>query len=522
MECAEGVGRDDAVDDVIDGNECDEVYDVGSYAATGAGLEELDVEQCAGESNIAISRGSVSGFIIGDDATQREDVSDTRNVNGVVTPAVGSVYNSWEEVERMFKGQSAYYGGTKNRRAMTMRCECYGCPDMKIKNDEKKRQKDMEIGGYSGEELILRRRRKVRASLNRDHLWEIRKVTLEHSGHNPEPGQAKLVKWYRMKHFTTSMRSRVFNDIDAGVPLANIHGSNARERDGLQNMPIIEDMRHVVDERRRLKMEGGDAKALLKNFDHDKGTLKDLFWADARSRAAYEEFGDVVCFDSTYLTNKYHLPFVNFVAVNHHGQTVFFGYALVSVEDADTFEWVFRQWLKCMGGRAPDGLLTDQAAAMRQPIKNVFSETRHRWCIWHILRKLPRKLGRHENFTKEEFDSRWEEVTSDYGIVNDEWLSGLFVEMSMWVPAYLKDQFWAGMRTTQRVESINSFFDKFVTRLTRLCEFGEKYLAAVERRIMQEKEADEKGHKYTRNLLTGIPLEKYFQRMYTDAKFRAF
>ncbi|KAL2930606.1 Protein FAR-RED IMPAIRED RESPONSE 1 [Bienertia sinuspersici] len=287
-------------------------------------------------------------------------------------------------------------------------------------------------------------------------------------------------------------------------------------------------------------MEGGDAKALLKYFDHmqtdnnkffrsfrvdDKGTLKDVFWADARSRAAYEEFGDVVCFDSTYVTNKYHLPFANFVGVNHHNQTVLFGCALISVEDADIFEWVFRQWLKCMGGRTLDGLLTDQATVMRQPIKHVFPEIRHRWCIWHILRKLPHKLGRNEkyaklkeellevvydSFTKEEFGSRWEEVTSDYGIVNDEWVSGLFVERSMWVPANMKDQFWAGMRTTQRVESINSFFDKFVTRKTRLCEFGEKYVAAIERRIMQEKEADEIGHKYTRNSLTGIPLEKYF------------
>ncbi|KAL2938212.1 putative tRNA-dihydrouridine synthase [Bienertia sinuspersici] len=212
MECAEGVGRDDVVDDVIVGNECDDVYDVGSYAATRAGLEELDVEQCVGESNIEIRRGSVSVFNIDDNATQR-GVSDTTNVDGVVTPTVGSVYNSWEEVERMFKayeekkgfgvirGQSAYYGGTENKRAMTMRCECYGCPDMKIKNDEKKRKKHMEIGGCSGEELMFRRRRKskkcscpvrVYASLNRDHLWEIRKVTLEHIGHNPEPGQAKF------------------------------------------------------------------------------------------------------------------------------------------------------------------------------------------------------------------------------------------------------------------------------------------------------------------------------------------
>ncbi|KAL2936824.1 Protein FAR-RED IMPAIRED RESPONSE 1 [Bienertia sinuspersici] len=328
MECAEGVGGDDAFDDVIVGNECDEVYDEGSDVARGAGLEELHVEQCV----------------------DKEDVTDTTNVDGVVTPTVGSVYNNWEQVERMFKA----YGKKK----------AFGV-----------------IRGQSA------------------------KVTLEHIGHNPEPGQAKLVKQYRMEHFTASMRSRVFNDIDAGVPLANIHDSIARERDGLQNMPIMEkDMRHVVDERRRLKMEGGDAKALLKY-----AKLK-------------EELLEVV----------------------------------------------------------------------------------------------------YNSFTKEEFDSRWDEVTSDYGIVNDEWLSGLFVERSMWVHAYMKDQFRAGMRTMQHVESINSFFDKFVTWQTRLCEFGEKYVAAVERRIMQEKEVTEKGHKYTQNLPTRIPLEKYFQRMYTDAKFRAF
>ncbi|RYR78227.1 hypothetical protein Ahy_A01g002960 isoform B [Arachis hypogaea] len=39
----------------------------------------------------------------------------------------------------------------------------------------------------------------------------------------------------------------------------------------------------------------------------------------ARSRAAYEYFGDVVSFDTTYNTNKYNLVFCSFVGVNHHG-----------------------------------------------------------------------------------------------------------------------------------------------------------------------------------------------------------
>ncbi|KAK1272213.1 Protein FAR1-RELATED SEQUENCE 5 [Acorus gramineus] len=37
------------------------------------------------------------------------------------------------------------------------------------------------------------------------------------------------------------------------------------------------------------------------------------------SRALYESFSDVISFDSTYLTNKYDMPFAPFVGVNHHG-----------------------------------------------------------------------------------------------------------------------------------------------------------------------------------------------------------
>ena len=37
----------------------------------------------------------------------------------------------------------------------------------------------------------------------------------------------------------------------------------------------------------------------------------------------------------------------------------------------------------------------------------------------------------------------------------------------MWVPAYMKHLFWAGMKTTQRSESINSFFDGYVHKTTK-------------------------------------------------------
>jgi hypothetical protein len=65
----------------------------------------------------------------------------------------------------------------------------------------------------------------------------------------------------------------------------------------------------------------------------DDSRLRNVFWADARSRAAYEYFGQVVTFDTTYLTNKYDMPFAPFVGVNHHGQSMLLGCALLSNED---------------------------------------------------------------------------------------------------------------------------------------------------------------------------------------------
>ena len=43
-----------------------------------------------------------------------------------------------------------------------------------------------------------------------------------------------------------------------------------------------------------------------------------FFWVDARSRLAYEQFGDVITFDTTYKTNKYSMPFAPFTGLNNH------------------------------------------------------------------------------------------------------------------------------------------------------------------------------------------------------------
>ncbi|XP_041017975.1 protein FAR-RED IMPAIRED RESPONSE 1-like [Juglans microcarpa x Juglans regia] len=183
---------------------------------------------------------------------------------------------------------------------------------------------------------------------------------------------------------------------------------------GFENLQFQEkDCRNFIDKARHLRLGKGGGEALNQYFQRmrdrndgfvsnmdldDEGRLRNVFWADARSRAAYEYFGDVVTFDTTYLTNRYGMPFAPFVGVNHHGQSILLGAGLLSNEDTETFVWLFRMWLDCMNGRAPKAMITDQDRAMKSAIAIVFPETRHRYCLWHIMRKLPEKLGSHAQF----------------------------------------------------------------------------------------------------------------------------
>ena len=259
---------------------------------------------------------------------------------------------------------------------------------------------------------------------------------------------------------------------------------------GYENLTFVErDVRNFVTKERRLLGKEGDGRALLNYFARMTECNKDffyeidldedfhvhnVFWADARSRSAYEYFGDVVTFDTTYLTNKYDMSFAPFVGVNHHGQSILLGCGLLSAEDTRSFTWLFETWLRCMSSRAPMGIVTDQCKAMKNAIQVVFPNTRHRWCLWHIMIKIAEKLKGYaqykgiknamkicvyDSLVVDDFVVGWTTFFDKYGLSENVWLNTIFKERERWVPCYLKHDFWAGMSITQRRESMNAFFD---------------------------------------------------------------
>ncbi|XP_052627778.1 protein FAR1-RELATED SEQUENCE 5-like [Lactuca sativa] len=303
----------------------------------------------------------------------------------------------------------------------------------------------------------------------------------------------------------------------------------------------------VLSEQRK-QYRGKEFYGLIKHFQDkalqyfsvdlcDDGCPKNIFWADGRSRDAYTKFSDVVVFDVTYMTNKFKMPFAPFVGVNHHGQSILFGGALLENEKEETFEWLFEQFLKCMFGKCPKAIITNQDKAMGNAIKKVFPNTRHRFCGWHIKKHehehikpyVSRYCDFKESYTEwvnsdtvEEFESRWEVMRDKYRLENNCWISDMYDQRIHWAKAFLKDVFLAGMTTSGRSQSINSFFDGFVNSKTLLNEFVVQYDKAVDSRRAAEEDEDFKTMN-SRPVLSSIhPIEEKVGECYTRKIFDMF
>ncbi|KAM0928042.1 hypothetical protein ACQ4PT_002234 [Festuca glaucescens] len=154
------------------------------------------------------------------------------------------------------------------------------------------------------------------------------------------------------------------------------------ERKNKKNLDIQYTMKYI--ERLQLTKPGFCCK-----MDVDsEGSVRSLFWTDARSRLDYKLYGEIICFDTTYSTNKYNMPFAPIIGINGHGRTIVYGCALLKDQTADTFEWLFESFMEVMEGKKPTLILTDQDQAMRNAILAIFPDAWHRFCLWHILKCL--------------------------------------------------------------------------------------------------------------------------------------
>ncbi|XP_028053009.1 protein FAR1-RELATED SEQUENCE 5-like [Camellia sinensis] len=200
----------------------------------------------------------------------------------------------------------------------------------------------------------------------------------------------------------------------------------------------------------------------------------------------YAQFSDVVTFDTTYKLNKEHRPFESFVGFNHHRETLIFGAALLYDETAESFVWLFQNFLVAMSRKVPKALFTDQDAAIAKAIPIVMHDTSHRLYTWDLMQNALKHVnclfqdkGVNGVLNKFLFDIEdenqwkldWEEMLDKYDAHDNHWLKLTFAVKEKWGWPYVRSTWVVGMSTTQLSESFNAFLTDYIYSDFNLNEF---------------------------------------------------
>ncbi|XP_043815116.1 protein FAR1-RELATED SEQUENCE 2 isoform X7 [Manihot esculenta] len=273
------------------------------------------------------------------------------------------------------------------------------------------------------------------------------------------------------------------------------------------------------------------------DLDLDK-RLRNVFWIDAKGRHDYNFFCDVVFLDTFYVRNNYKVPYAPIIGVNHHFQYMLLGCALIGEQTTSTFIWLMQTWRKAVGGQAPKVIITEQDKCLNEAVSDVFPDTRHCFCLWHILSKMPENLpcvaneGEifmakfnkciYRSWTDEQFEKRWWKMVDKFELKDDEWVNSLFEDRKRWVPTYMQDTFLAGMSTTERYGSIASLFDKYIHKEGTFKEFMEQYKIFLQDLSEMEVTAGFETQNKQTALRSQSSFEKQVLGVYTDAVFEKF
>ncbi|XP_028121123.1 protein FAR1-RELATED SEQUENCE 5-like [Camellia sinensis] len=180
--------------------------------------------------------------------------------------------------------------------------------------------------------------------------------------HNHELAEQHCVVYLRSHHSLNSTdKAQAMAMRNVGVKTSQIMDYMVNQSWSYENVGFIRtDLHNHIQAERRAEVEDGDAQGVLvylcAKLDVDArlfykydvcndNKLQNLFWADSKSRADYAKFAN---------------------------------------ETIETYTWVLETFMEAMGNKAPVSVLTDGDKSMREAIRRVFPDARHRLCNWHL------------------------------------------------------------------------------------------------------------------------------------------
>lgn len=373
----------------------------------------------------------------------------------------------------------------------------------------------------------------------------------KHNHDLASPGNIHLFRSHRK--MSTSHASEFDMADRPDIPPRNAYVFMAKQAAGCETRFAGVENRNYLQGKRSIEMKSGDTCVVLAylqamqvqdpsffyaiQVDEDD-LITNIFWADATMMTDYEDFGDVICFDTTYRKNKDGRPIVLFVGVNHHKQSTIFGVALMYDGTSESFAWLFDTFSRAMGGKAPKTMFIEEDDVILKALAFQWPETYQRLCIRHIFQNATIQLSdvfaRYEEFSRdfsnciydyeheEEFVNAWTELLDKYELKNNDWLKKMFNIKEKWALVYGRDRFGADMATTQRGESMDEFIKHYVSYEHDLEIFLEKFQQLLSDRRYDEMVADIKASQGEVVWSLPIAILKHAASVYTFEVFQLF
>lgn len=58
-------------------------------------------------------------------------------------------------------------------------------------------------------------------------------------------------------------------------------------------------------------------------------------------KQSYKDYHDILILDTTFKTNRFNMPLVLIVGIDNNGKNIIIGFALISKDDSESYEWIF-------------------------------------------------------------------------------------------------------------------------------------------------------------------------------------
>ncbi|XP_010417761.1 PREDICTED: protein FAR1-RELATED SEQUENCE 8-like isoform X2 [Camelina sativa] len=471
-------------------------------------------------------------------------------------PAPGMEFESYDDAYSYYNSYARELGfairiksswtkrNSKEKRGAVLCCNCEGFKMVKEANTTTtSRRKETRTGCQA----------MIRLKLIDFDRWKVDQVKLDHN-HSFDPERAHNSKSHKTSSASANTKLQQQPPLHVQVRTINLyralavpHGTSCSSSysstspggdHSLSSRPLLPPggFSFLQDFFFRIQLTSPNFLYLMDLTDD--GSLRNVFWIDPRARAAYSHFGDVVLFDTTCLSNSYQLPLVSFVGIDHHGDSILLGCALLAHQTFETYLWLFRAWLTCMLGRPPQTFITQQCKAMRAAVSEVFPRAHHRLSLTHVLHNIFQSVVQLQDselfrmalnrvvygcLKVEEFETAWEEMIIRFGLTNHETIHHVFQDRELWAPVYLKDTFLAGALTFRLGDVAAPFiFSGYVHEHTSLREFLEGYQSFLDKKYTRQALCDSESSKFIPELKTTHPYESQMAKVFTVEIFRRF